>query len=334
MKLYPDTHLVADQFFKHYQLVQSLDQRPGTEIWQAQHILLQVPVVLKILFAENRPTEEYQREVHLLRNEARILSSQHHQYIIGYRDYIEGRNFCALILEYAPYGSVAHRYGFGRKLPLFLVRLYIAQISRALYSLHRNNQIHRDVKPGNFLLLNKHHVVLADFELAIDNLSHSYGRKHYTGGTLPYMAPEQYRGLPCAASDQYSLAVCAYEWLTGHRPFSGETEAMMDRYTRRVPRSVRLERPELPTAIDQIMWTALHPNPARRYPSVLDFARSFIETTRKAHPPLLKRWPYYRSVPWRGIRQPDDAPSTLPRLRERDAQPFSRLPLSTCVYSA
>lgn len=333
MRLYPGTHLAAGQFFKHYQLIQSLDKRPGSEIWHAQHIMLQVPVVLKILLAEQYTSDEYLRAVHLLRNEARMLAGLHHHHIIGYRDYIEGRNFCALVLEYAPYGSVAQRHGFGRKLPLLLVRLYVAQISRALYSLHRNDQIHRDVKPGNFLLLNKHHAVLADFELAIDDLSHDYERKRYTGGTIPYMAPEQYHGLPCAASDQYSLAVCAYEWLTGHRPFSGESEEMMTRYTTRVPRSVRLERPELPTAIDQIMWTALHPDPARRYPSVIDFARTFIETTQKAHPPLLKRWPYYRSAPWRGIRA-DEAPSTLPDWRERNEQPISRLPLQAEVYSA
>lgn len=333
MRIYPGTHLTEGQSLERYQLVQRLDQRYGIEIWHAQHISLQVPVVLKVLFPENRNKEEYQRDERLLQNEARVLSGLHHQYIIGYRDYIEGRNFCALVLEYAPYGSIVQRHGVGRKLPLFLVRLYIAQISRALYSLHQQDQIHRDVKPSNMLLLNKHHAVLADFELAIDHPARGYMRKHYTGGTIPYMAPEQYRGAPCAASDQYSLAVCAYEWLTGHQPFAGETEEMQARRVVRIPRSVRIERPELPASIDQIMWTALHPNPTRRYPTVIDFARQFIETTRRAHPPLLKRWPYYRSS-WQGMSQEDEAPSTQPHLRETGEQQALREPVLVPMRSA
>jgi len=334
MRIHPGTHLAEGQFLDHYQLVRCLDQRYGIEVWHAQHISLQVPVVLKVLLPENRKYEEYKRDERLLQNEARFLSGLHHHYIIGYRDYIEGRNFCALVLEYAPYGSIVQRHGVGRKLPLFLVRLYVAQISRALYALHQREQIHRDVKPSNMLLLNKHHAVLADFELAIDNPARGYTRKHSTGGTVPYMAPEQYRGAPCAASDQYSLAVCAYEWLSGHQPFSGETEEMQARRVVRIPRSVRVERPELPTAIDQILWTALHPDPARRYPTVIDFARTFIEVTRRAHPPLLKRWPYYRSIAWQDAEQADEEPSTQPRLRETGEQQALPVPVLAPMRSA
>lgn len=329
MRAYWGSHLTAGQQLDHYQLVERLDKRYGIEIWHAQHITLQVPVVLKVVLSEKRDTKEYQRDERLLRNEARVLSGLHHHYIIAYRDYIEGRNFSALILEYARYGSIVQRHGFGRKLPLPLVRLYVAQMSRALHTLHQHNLIHRDVKPSNILLLDKHHAVLADFELAIDNPTRGYVRKHYTGGTVPYMAPEQYRGVPCAASDQYSLAVCAYEWLTGHLPFAGGSAEARALRAARIPRSVRIDRPELPVTIDEIMWTALHPDPARRYPDVLDFARAFIEVTRNARPPLVKRWPYYRNLPWRGIPADEEPPSTQPHvwLRETGEQPVVRPPL-------
>jgi serine/threonine protein kinase len=333
VKLYPESQLAEGQFFEHYQLIRRLDKRYGIEIWHAQHIILQVPVVLKVVLPDQREHKEYQRDVRLMQNEARVLSGLHHPYILNYRDYIDGRNFCALVLEYAPYGSIVQRHGRGRKLPLFLVRLYIAQVSRALHALHQQNQIHRDVKPSNILLLDRHHAVLADFELAIDNPVRGYVRKHYTGGTRPYMAPEQYRGAPCAASDQYSLAVCAYEWLTGHQPFVGETEEMQTRRAVRIPRSVRVERPELPTAIDQVMWTALHLNPTRRYPTVLDFARTFVEVTRRARPPLLKRWPYYRNSPSRDMSQEDESPSSRPRLRETGELSALRVPTLACLQS-
>lgn len=328
MRIDPGTSLAEGQYFGHYQLVRRLDKRYGIEIWHAQHIIIQVPVVLKVVLPDMREKAEYQRDIHLLQNEAQILSALHHQYILSYRDYIEGRNFGMLVLEYAPYGSIVHRHGIGRKLPLFLVRLYVAQMSRALNALHRRGQIHCDVKPSNMLLLDKHHAVLADFELAIDNPVRGYTRKRpaFTGGTLPYMAPEQYDGVPCPASDQYSLAVCAYEWLTGHQPFSGEVGERQALRPVRVPRSVRIERPELPIAIDKIMWTALHPDPFRRYPTVLAFARAFVETTRRAHPPLLNRWPYYRNVPWRGMSQEEESLSSQPSAHETGKPPVLSLP--------
>ncbi len=319
MRIYPDTtHLQACQLLEHYQLVQRLDKRQGIEIWHAQHIHIQVPVVLKILLSENRDREMYLRDERFLQNEARVLSSLHHQHIIGYRDYLEGRNFSALVLEYAPYGSIAQYHGRGRKLPLSLVRLYIAQMGCALEFLHRQERIHRDVKPSNILLLDKHHALLADFELAISNPIRGYTRKHYTGGTPFYMAPEQSRGLPDATSDQYSLAVCAYEWLTGHRPFAGDTEEMQVRRALRIPRSVRIERPELPVGIDQVMWTALHPDARHRYPTVVDFTRAFVEVTRRARPPLYKRWPYYRTVTRQDEDGQDEWNVRLRRAEERD----------------
>ncbi|HEY0756714.1 MAG TPA: serine/threonine-protein kinase [Ktedonobacteraceae bacterium] len=345
MRAYWGAHRNAGEVLEHYQLVRRLDKRHGIEIWHAQHVMLQVPVVLKVVLSEHRDDKEYRRDERLLQNEARILSSLHHQYIIGYRDYLEGRNFCALVLEYAPYGSIVHRHGPGRKLPLFLVRLYVAQVSRALNALHQRGQIHRDVKPSNILLLDKHHAVLADFELAIDNPARPYTHKHYDGGTVPYMAPEQHRGAPCEASDQYSLAVCAYEWLTGHTPFSSETEETRMLRAARIPRAARIERPELPLAIDEIMWTALHADPARRYPGILDFARAFVEITRRGHAPLLKRWPYYRSTPALGASQ-DEEPSrqsmrpeeplsaSVPRLPETGEQTILRLPQLMPTQSA
>lgn len=322
-----DTHLAAGQSLGHYQLVQRLDKRRRIEVWYAQHISLHVPAALKILLLTSHAEDEYRREEQLLQNEARFLVNLHHPYIVGYRDYLVGRDYRALILEYARRGSIVQHHGSGRKLPLFLIHQYIKQIGCALFAMHQRGQIHRDVKPSNILLLSQHHAVLADFGLAINDPEIGYGRKRYTGGTAPYMAPEQYRGAPGVASDQYSLAICVYEWLTGHRPFSGETERMMHRREHLSPRSVRIERPELPIAVDKILRTALNPDAERRYPTVMDFVHNFVEATRSARPPLIRRLPYYRSQSFRSVTGYREEPSSSwPQLRETGEQAVVRLP--------
>src|SRR5258708_38356981 len=150
----------------------------------------------------------------------------------------------------------------------------------------------RDVKPSNFLFLNPRHALLADFGLALYASVLTAQQRPHQGGTPAYMAPEQQRGYPTPARYQYGLATRVYEWLTGHRPFSSKTGQRMSRREHLEPLPVRILRPELPAAVDEILRIALHPDPTRRYPGVLDFARDFVEVTRTSRPPLVRRMPY------------------------------------------
>lgn len=296
--------LHAGQALGHYQLIKLLDQRSVVEVWQAQHVILHTQVALKILPLHPLPEQNLFRYETRLRCEAQVLGELHHQHIVGFRDYILWRPFVALVMQYAPHGSLVRVHPPGRKVPLALVRLYVEQTGSALFSLHQRGLLHRDVKPGNILLLAPRHTLLADFGLALDDPTCAPQPRQRLSreGTIAYMAPEQYHGFPCAASDQYSLALSAYEWLSGHRPFTGEAASVMRRRTRFVPPSVRLFRPELPLAVDQVLWTALDPDPTQRYPSVWTFARALADVTRVARPPLVRRLPYDR-----GTRLPDTA---------------------------
>ena len=318
-----NSQLQEGQALGHYQLIQLLDRRRAVEIWRGQHISLPIQVALKILVRNGSPTEEYQRVERRLRNEALMLEGIRHQHIVVFRDYLLGRDFQALVIEYAPYGSASYHHGTGRKLPLGLVRLYTQQIGQALSALHQRGIIHRDVKPGNILLAHPRHALLADFGLAM----YEYVPVSLRGGTPSYMAPEQYYGSPGVASDQYSLATSVYEWLTGQRPFSGTTERMMRHRERFFPASVRTFRPELSEAIDAILRRALDPDPVRRYPDVLDFARAFVETTRTSRPPLVRRLLYYRGSHFHDVMAQEDEPaSTHFHLRETGEQQALHLP--------
>jgi serine/threonine protein kinase len=127
-----------------------------------------------------------------------------------------------LVMDYLAGGTLRQRYPKGQPVPLEVVVRMTAQVASALQYAHDRHLIHRDVKPENMLSRADESVLLSDFGLVtVAHASSSVNLYQLYGGTLPYMAPEQYEGRPRAASDQYALAVVVYEWLAGARPFQG-----------------------------------------------------------------------------------------------------------------
>ena len=94
-------------------------------------------------------------------------------------------------------------------------------------------------------------------------------------GTPTYMAPEQWDGQPVAATDQYALAIMAYELLTGRPPFSGNLGQIMRQHFQAVPQPPSALNPALSPALDAVLLRALAKEPQARFPSVSDFAQAF-----------------------------------------------------------
>ncbi len=126
-----------------------------------------------------------------------------------------------LVMNYAPNGTLRQLHPSGTRLSPATIASYVEQVAEALQYAHEEKLIHRDVKPENMLLGRGNEVLLSDFGIAVIAESTHYQTSQEVGGTAPYMAPEQIRGKPCPASDQYALGVVVYEWLSGNRPFRG-----------------------------------------------------------------------------------------------------------------
>jgi len=169
--------------------------------------------------------------------------------------------------------------------PLDVVPI-VQQAADALQYAHDRHIIHRDVKPSNFLTRhnqenpNRPYLLLADFGLA--RLSSASISKSLTiGGTPPYMAPEQWRGYPVPATDQYMLAVMAYELLTGRTPFRGGLERLMFQHMQEQPEPPSRFNPQIPIALNSVVLQALAKEPEARFPSVSAFARAFQEALQE-----------------------------------------------------
>jgi len=94
-------------------------------------------------------------------------------------------------------------------------------------------------------------------------------------GTVFYMAPEQLRGKPGFASDQYALGILVYEWLCGERPFQGTSVEIIGQHLTAEMPSLLLKRPDLPQEVDAVLRRTLAKDPQQRFPGILEFAQAF-----------------------------------------------------------
>ena len=133
--------------------------------------------------------------------------------------------------------------------------------------------MHRDVKPGNLLLDEAGDLRVADFGIASAAGLHSLTLTGTVLGTAGYLSPEQARGERATpASDRYSLAIVAYELLTGHRPFESESP------TAEAAAHVQAEVPSISPQLDPVFRRALAKDGSARF----ETASGFVAALREA----------------------------------------------------
>src|SRR5207244_11300818 len=93
-------------------------------------------------------------------------------------------------------------------------------------------------------------------------------------GTPAYIAPEQSYGKPQPASDQYTLAVVAYEWLAGSRPFAGTPMEIVVQHRLDAPPSLRALRQDLPIDVEWVITGALAKRPEERFATIEQFSQA------------------------------------------------------------
>lgn len=105
-------------------------------------------------------------------------------------------------------------------------------------------------------------------------------------GTWAYMAPEQFRGKPCFASDQYALGIVVYEWVCGQRPFQGTPFEVQSQHVHASPPSLQQRVSGLPLALEQVVMKALEKDPKDRFESIQAFAAALEEALQPNLSPL------------------------------------------------
>jgi serine/threonine protein kinase len=236
-----------------------------------------------ILYPENSDIKDASR---LFEQEARTIAIFNHPNILPLYDFGEEKSkdvsLMYMVMPYCPDGTLAswlrQRSNAGLLSPQATVH-FISQAASALQHAHDRQIVHRDVKPSNFLIrsnrddTNRPDVLLADFGIA-RFAAGTTNTSRTIRGTPAYMAPELWNGVPVPASDQYALAVMAYEMLVGRAPFQGSLEQMMYQHIHAQPRPASQLNPSLSSDVDTVLSLALAKRPEDRFMNISAFARA------------------------------------------------------------
>jgi serine/threonine protein kinase len=270
------TELVGQQL-GHYHLLHLQGRGGFADVYLGEHVHLKSLAAIKIL--HSRISSDLQDS---FLHEARILARLTHPHIIRILDFGIENSVPFLVMDFAPHGTIRQRYPHGTRLPLATVIPFIRQVADGLQYAHDQKLIHRDLKPENLLIGQRDELLLSDFGIALiaqTSIASLDDQQHRFAGTAAYMAPEQFQGRPCYASDQYSLAVLVYEWLCGRRPFIGTFIEIYSQHQSTTPPSVRSLVPDLPLEVEQVLMTALAKEPERRFASVKAFSNALEQAS-------------------------------------------------------
>nr|WP_269211983.1 protein kinase [Zhihengliuella flava] len=249
------------------------------EVWKAQDQVLGRVVAIKIL------KEEYTGDPGFLkrfRAEARHTALLNHNGVASVFDYGEEEGSAYLVMELVPGRPLSAIIERERVLNPDRMLSIIAQTARALAAAHELGLVHRDVKPGNILIMPDGRVKITDFGIARLADQVPLTATGQVMGTAQYLSPEQATGQQATgSSDVYSLGVIGYECLAGRRPFSGESQIAI------ALAQVNDAPPPLPDTIDPniraLLMSMLAKDPADRPANATKLAEA-AEALRAGQP--------------------------------------------------
>ncbi|HYK84142.1 MAG TPA: serine/threonine-protein kinase [Ktedonobacteraceae bacterium] len=275
-----------------YQLQRLLGSGGMGEVYLAEDARIGQQVAIKVTRTEAAfypDSQSLKDAFRLFQREARAIAQLDHAHILplfGYgEEIINGSPVTYIVMPYRHEGTFANwlqqQSGKGL-LPKEDIVYFIGQAANALQYAHNRSIVHQDVKPSNFLIRTNQDnprlpdLLLADFGIAKLN-SATASMSGSVRGTPAYMAPEQWLGEPVPASDQYALAVLAYELLTGRLPFTGRQANIMYQHLNVVPEPPSTINPTLSKDTDAVILKALAKNPQNRFLSIAVFAAALRE---------------------------------------------------------
>ncbi len=207
-----------------YKIVRELGRGAMGVVYHAIDPNIGRPVAIKtIQLGGIRKPDEQERLRERLFREARSAGILSHPGIVTIYDVEQQGEVAYIAMEYVDGPTLDQLLSEPQPLAPNRIFSILAQTAAALDYAHGKGIVHRDIKPANIMIAGDGTAKITDFGIAKITASDHFTMTGSIVGTPHYMSPEQVQGQPVdGRSDQFSLAVIAYEMLTGEKPYTGE----------------------------------------------------------------------------------------------------------------
>ncbi len=251
--------LISDR----YRIIKKIASGGMADVYVGTDLKLNRPVAIKILSENYASNKDF---VARFRREAQILAKLNAPNIVAIYDWGEFNGSYFICMEYVEGQSLKEIIEKKGTIDPKIAANYAVQICSALEIAHRNDLIHRDIKPQNILMAPDGVVKVADFGIA-KSLDDDITKTINIIGTAHYISPEQAQGeiLDCR-TDIYSLGIVLYEMLTADVPFRGGSSIDISlKHIGDLPVKPSKLISGIPEKLEKIVMHCLEKNPSKRY---------------------------------------------------------------------
>jgi eukaryotic-like serine/threonine-protein kinase len=248
-----DVSMAAMQTVGNYDLLEKIAEGGMGAIWKGRHRTTGATVAVKIMPAHMANNATLLKR---FEQEFRAASRLDHPNIVRALDYGEADAGPYLVMEFVQGESLGQRIEREGRIPEAEAIRIIAQVAQGLHRAHKQNLVHRDVKPDNILVTSEGVAKLADLGLVKEMETDLNLTKTGRGlGTPHFMAPEQFRNAKNADArcDIYSLGATLYQMVTGELPF-GRSNGPLEAWMKKVQNDLTPPRKLVPELSERLDW--------------------------------------------------------------------------------
>ncbi len=279
-----------------YEILQKVGNGGMAIVYKARDIVLNRNVAVKVLRDEFTTDEEF---IKRFETEAQSAARLTHANIVSIYDVGVDAGIYYIVMELVQ-GKTLKEIIIEENGPLpWKWSLNVAiQIASALDMAHRNNIIHRDIKPHNIIITEDGVAKVTDFGIAKAVSNSTITAFGTTIGSVHYFSPEHARGgYTDAKSDIYSLGVVMYEMLTGRVPFDADTPVSVAlKHMQEEPKEPIEVNPNIPTAINKIIMKAIQKDPMLRYQTSMELLKDLKEALKNPNGDFVEDMPYDKTA--------------------------------------
>jgi len=281
-------NLIGRTIANRYEILEKTGVGGMATVYTAKDLVLNRHVAVKVLKEEFTTDEEF---VKRFNTEALAAASLSHANIVSIYDVGNEDNIYYIVMELVRGKTLKQIITENGPISWKWATNIAIQIASALEVAHKNNIVHRDIKPHNIIITEDGVAKVTDFGIAKAVSNSTITAFGTTIGSVHYFSPEQAKGgYTDAKSDIYSLGVVMYEMLTGQVPFDADTSvsvALMHMQEKPVP-PIEINK-NIPTALNDIILKAMQKEPMARYQTAAEMISDLRRALKSLMENLLKK---------------------------------------------